>query len=265
VGDWAQEEATLPPLMRGAVHGANLTLNGRREYALARRAYYALCTHIDHQLRLVLGTLREEGLLDDTVIVFTADHGDMLGDHGMWAKRLYYEASACVPMILCAPRQERVGRNVLDDRLVGHQDIMPTVLDLCGIDVPETVCGLSMVGDRKRETFFGEVDDGPRATRMLHDGRHKLIWYSQGNHLQLFDLEEDPGELANLVDDPAYAAVRDRLVAGLIAELSGGDQTGFVEGGKLKGLPPRDFRPWHSHPGLSGQRGTHFPMPPAKP
>lgn len=53
-----------------------------------RRAYYALCTHIDHQIRILIGTLREEDLLNDTVILLTADHGDMLGDHGMWAKRL---------------------------------------------------------------------------------------------------------------------------------------------------------------------------------
>ncbi|GAB5375539.1 MAG: hypothetical protein AcusKO_20010 [Acuticoccus sp.] len=60
-----------------------------------RRAFYALCTHIDAQLRLVIGTLREEGVLDDTIILFTpADHGDMLGDFGFYAKRLMYEGSA---------------------------------------------------------------------------------------------------------------------------------------------------------------------------
>ena len=59
-----------------------------------------LCTHIDHQLRVLLGTLREEGELDNTIICFTSDHGDMLGNHGMWAKRLFYEYSANIPMIL---------------------------------------------------------------------------------------------------------------------------------------------------------------------
>ena len=80
-----------------------LALRARREagerftdYAVlaARRAFYALCTHIDHQLRVVLGTLREQGILDNTVILFTSDHGDMLGKHGLWAKTLYYEESA---------------------------------------------------------------------------------------------------------------------------------------------------------------------------
>ena len=66
----------------------------------ARRAFYALCTHIDHQLRIIIGTLREEGLLNGTIICFTSDHGDMLGNHNMWAKRLFYEYSTNIPMIL---------------------------------------------------------------------------------------------------------------------------------------------------------------------
>ncbi len=70
------------------------------QIAAIRRAFYALCTHIDHQLRLVIGTLREEMLLDNTIILFTSDHGDMLGDHGLWAKSLFYQGSVNVPMIL---------------------------------------------------------------------------------------------------------------------------------------------------------------------
>jgi homocitrate synthase len=70
------------------------------QIAAARRAFYALCTHIDHQLSVIVGTLREEALLDDTVICFTSDHGDMLGNHGLWAKQLFYEPSANVPLLL---------------------------------------------------------------------------------------------------------------------------------------------------------------------
>ena len=74
-----------------------------------RRAFYALCTHIDHQLRVVLGTLREEGLLDDTIILVAADHGDMLGDFGLFAKRTYFERSANVPMILMGTKDGQQG------------------------------------------------------------------------------------------------------------------------------------------------------------
>lgn len=228
----------------------------------ARLAFYALCTHIDHQLRVVIGTLREEGLLDDTIICFTSDHGDMLGNHGMWAKRLFYENSANVPMLLIGVAgDERVGHHRVDDRLVGWQDVMPTLLDLAGIDVPETVGGLSMIGEQKRDWFYGEIDEGPRATRMIHDGRYKLIYYSAGNHRQLFDLAEDPKELTNLADSPDHAEVVRRLTDILISQLYGGDEA-WVEDGRLVGLPDRVYAPGPNR-GLTSQRGAHWPPPPA--
>ena len=142
------------------------------------RAFYALCTHIDHQLRRVIGTLREERLLDNTIICFTSDHGDMLGQHGLWAKRLYYEQSANIPMLLLGPaNDERTPAGTQDDRLVGWQDVMPTLLDLAGIPIPETVQGTSMVGDarpplslrRSRRRAHGITHDpaGPVQTDLL--------------------------------------------------------------------------------------------------
>jgi arylsulfatase len=125
--------------------------------AAIRRAFFALCTHIDHQLRLLLGTLREEGLLDDTIVLVTADHGDMLGDFGLWAKRLFYEGSARVPMLLVGTKgDKRVPQQGVDARVVGLQDVMPTLLDLAGVTVPDTVEGLSMTGDQHREVLVGE-------------------------------------------------------------------------------------------------------------
>ena len=159
-----------------------------------RRAFYALCTHIDHQLRVVIGTLREEGLLDDTIILFTSDHGDMLGNHGVWAKRLYYERAANVPMILVGGRDGRVPHHVVDERLVGWQDVMPTLLDLADIEVPDSVEGLSMVGDARRSALYGECGEDASASRMIRDEHYKLIYYPVGNRTQLFDLQEDPDE-----------------------------------------------------------------------
>lgn len=226
-----------------------------------RRAFYALCTHIDAQLRIVIGTLREERVLDDTVILFTGDHGDMLGDFGLYAKRLMYEGSANVPMILV----DRAGGTqaapgTVDRRLVGLQDVMPTLLDLAGIRLPQTCDGLSMVGERRRETLYGEALEGPRATRMLHDGRHKLVWYPAGNVMQLFDLEDDPMELVDRAGDPAMAGLRDDLAARLTRELYGAD-AGLAEGGRLVGSPHLAYAATANR-GLSGQRGLHFPAPP---
>lgn len=227
----------------------------------ARRAFYALCTHIDHQLRVVIGTLREEGLLDNTIILFTADHGDMLGDHGLWAKRLFYEGSAGIPMLLMGCNgDKRVGFQRSDDRLVGIQDIMPTLLDLSGIEPPDSMDGLSMVGDRRRDHLYGEYGEGPEATRMIHEGQHKLIYYAYGNRMQLFDLQEDPKEQVDLIESTSHVDIRERLTKLLISELYGNDSAWQTDG-RFVGLPIKS----ESGPPdrtLSLQRGRHWPVPP---
>lgn len=257
MGDWADDPQALPHYLRGnRARGDGMT---DHEVRTARRAFYALCTHIDHQLRVVIGTLREEGLLDNTILLFTADHGDMLGKHGLWAKRLFYEESAQVPMILNGTAAQaadgRVGFDRVDDRLVGWQDVMPTLLELAGVAAPESVEGRSMVAGERRQTLYGEVGEGRNATRMLHDGRHKLIYYPVGNHRQLFDLEADPEELHDLAHDAAHADLRGGLEAALLSELYGGD-VDWVRDGTLVGLPDE---PLSGSPnrGLSGQRGLH--------
>ncbi|MDE0100531.1 MAG: sulfatase-like hydrolase/transferase [Truepera sp.] len=268
--DLHQQPASDKPYMGDWIDGGTFAIRRRQarhegmsdvQVRLARTAFYALCTQIDHQLRVLIGTLREEGLLDETILLFTSDHGDMLGNHGIWAKRLFYESAANIPMILVGvDGDERVGANRTDDRLVGWQDVMPTLLELAGIEIPETVEGISMVGEERREWLYGEVGEGGSATRMIHDGRHKLIYYPVGNRRQLFDLEDDPNELRDLSGSPAYQQVLIRLTELLIGQLYGGDEA-WAEGGQLIGLPDRAFVPGPNK-WLSGQRGDHFPPPP---
>ena len=108
MGEWADDPESLPYRLRAVRDFGELRTD--REIRQARRAFYALCTHIDHQLRVVIGTLREEGVLDNTTIVFASDHGDLLGKHGLWRKSLFYEDSARVPMIVLGTEgDERVG------------------------------------------------------------------------------------------------------------------------------------------------------------
>jgi arylsulfatase len=244
-------------LRLGAAKDANISPIQAR---LARQAFYALCTHIDHQIRIVIGTLREEGLLNNTIICFTSDHGDMLGNHRQWAKRLFYEDSASVPMILLGAAQG-VPYGRVDDRLVGWQDVMPTLLDLAGIDIPESVEGLSMVGETRRDTLYGEFGEGIVSTRMVRNGRYKLIYYAAGNCVQLFDLENDPREMTNLAASADHQRVLAGLQARLLEELYG-DDLSWVEDGTLVGLPTPEFKPG-PNPGLSGQRGVHWPPAPA--
>jgi arylsulfatase A-like enzyme len=187
----------------------------------------------------------------------------MLGNHGLWAKRLFYEDSARVPMILVGTEGDsRVQFGTTDDRLVGLQDVMPTLLDLASVAIPDSVDGLSMVGDRKRECLYGEYGEQEEATRMIHDGSYKLIYYAAGNRLQLFDLNNDPQELDDLSNSTDHSTVRDELVGRLISQLYGSDAD-FLRDGKLVGLPENAV-PESPNRGLSLQRGSHWPSPPPR-
>ncbi|WP_226779973.1 sulfatase-like hydrolase/transferase [Oceaniglobus trochenteri] len=230
--------------------------------AAMRRAFHAQCTLIDHQIRLVIGTLRESLLLDDTVIVFTGDHGDMLGDHGLYAKRLMLDGSVSVPLIMMGRAGcDRLRPGGVDTRLAGLQDIMPTLLDLAEIERPESCTGVSLVGDAPRETLYCEALEGPMAMRMVTGGRWKLIWYPAGNRLQLFDRQDDPDETRNRANHSDTARIQAHLTDILIGELYGEDLD-WIKGGRLVGFDAPAL-PAPQNRALSGQRGLHYPQPPA--
>ena len=257
VGEWAEDPDSVPLALRQRrSQGESMS-----DYAVraARRAFYALSTHIDHQLRVVLGTLREQRLLENTVLLFTSDHGDMLGKHGLWAKKLYYEESARVPMILVGTADgEEIECDSVDNRLVGWQDIMPTLLQLAGIQIPKSVQGQSMLSDTRRDMLYGELGCGVQATRMVHVGRYKLIYYPAGNQVQLFDLEDDPEELFDIAGHAEAAAQRADMEKRLIGQLSGPDREWVVDG-RLVGVP-FEGGAQKGNKGLSTQRGVHWPL-----
>ena len=251
-GDWAAED--IPVLRQGHAAAAKYS---HREIQMARRAFYAQCTHIDHQIRILIGTLREEKLLDNTVILFTSDHGDMLFNHGLVAKRVMYENSANIPLIITGRPAAAYRGN--ENRLVCLADIMPTLLDICGLEIPGTVEGRSAFSQNKREMLYCEIGEGMQAIRMVHDGRFKLVYSPAGNYIQLFDLEKDPHEMVNAAGNPEYARVREKLISFLIKNFYGGDEA-WADGSRLIGLPCEDDQPQTDY-GLYNQRGGHWPPP----
>ena len=256
-GNWSGQDAEDIPFAISALRGMASNYS-KTDIIDARRAIYALCTQIDHQIRGVIGTLREEGLLDNTIIMMTSDHGDMLGNHGMVAKRVFYESSTNVPMIVMGVRDgERVPKLTVDHRLVGLQDVMPTLLDLCGINIPDSVDGISMFGSEQREYLYGEYGEDETASRMIRDRRYKLIYYPVGNHVQLFDLEQDPREQVDLSADQKHADTISRLENLLKSNLYGSDEAWF-DGDTLVGLPSRSFTPNPSRD-FYLQRGDGWP------
>ncbi|HJA64994.1 arylsulfatase [Lachnoclostridium sp. An169] len=230
----------------------------KKEIYLARRAFYAQCTYIDHQIRSVIGTLKEEGLLKNTVIVFFSDHGDTLFDHGLAGKRTFYEGAANVPMIFSG---EAVGkyRGTVDSRVTCLEDVMPTLLTLCGISVPDTVEGMSMFSEKKRKLLYGEIGEDIRATRMVTDGKRKLIYYPCGNVFQFFDLEKDPKEQHDLHEVFEWKDTEKMMIEYLIAHLHGKDCE-WMKDGKLVGFPEPEYYASPDYT-LFNQRGIHWPPP----
>jgi arylsulfatase A-like enzyme len=169
--------------------------------------YYRLVESSDRLIGQVLDALDQTGLSSNTVVVFTSDHGEMMGSHQMRTKEKLYEESVSVPLIIAPPG---AAPGVDQKHLVSGLDLMPTFLDYAGIAAPASLEGRSLrpLVEGKvvpwREFVVAETFE-PEA-RMIRTGRYKYILFAQGeNREQFFDLEKDPGELNNLVAESALA------------------------------------------------------------
>lgn len=172
----------------------------------ARHGYYAMVSFIDDKVGELLSALDASGQADNTVVLFCADHGEMLGERGMWFKQSFYEWSARVPLTIALP--DHAPRRVKD--CVSLVDLFPTLVDVAGGDVALPCDGESLVpaltGGKTRDLAVSDYSGiGPCVPhRMVRQGRFKLI-YTHGAPDLLFDLEQDPDELHNLAGDPAHA------------------------------------------------------------
>lgn len=163
--------------------------------------YYANITLIDQQIGRVLDTLESRGLVENTLILFTSDHGDLMGDHGLWFKSLGYEGSVRVPMILRGVGQPSNGQ--VSDQLVGLIDILPTFLTAAGCAIPEGIPGRDLAAiarqtepDRPFMAIEVECMNGP--LQILRSRKWKYMHYESGDFEELYDLENDPDEFENL-------------------------------------------------------------------
>ena len=200
-------------------------------------AYMGLIKQIDDQMGRLMAFLDEQGLTEETMIVFTSDHGDYLGDHWMGEKELFHDASARIPLIVVDPRAEAdATRGLKSSALVEAIDVVPTILDYFGGEaVPHIIEGHSLMPllhgqtDSLRDVAVSEYDYSMRDVRrrlgvevkdakltMLFDGRWKYI-FAEGFRPMLFDLQNDPDELTDLGADPAHAADCARMEQRLFA------------------------------------------------
>ncbi|MBC7255027.1 MAG: arylsulfatase [Chloroflexi bacterium] len=212
----------------------------------ARAGYYGHMTHIDHQLNRFLEVLDEYGLGENTFILFTSDHGEMMGDHHLFRKAYPYEGSAHIPMILAAPKGSHLIPRGEYRHVVELRDVMPTLLDCCGLEIPSEVEGQSFLPIAQgkevpwRPYLHGEHTVFGQSLHYVTDGHQKYVWFSGNGHEQLFDLDHDPTECHDLAQDPSWQARLAEWRQILIRELDGREE-GFTDGQRL--IPGRPVHP----------------------
>ncbi len=212
--------ASLPP-ERGSVRYQAQSLSAREN----RAHYLDRCALIDRYIGGVLEALEERGLAKNTVVLFSSDHGDNLGDFGIWDKRFFYEQCAGVPLLMAGPgvpgELRRSGSRV-SKALVSHLDLYPTLLDLAGVErrLDHTFFGRSLLPVLAGEpgALHPEVTAELATAAMIRTAGWKMVFDpEQGGVTHLFNLNADPRELDNLAGRAGYAGVTAALTERLLA------------------------------------------------
>lgn len=241
VGDWCGQygKETDPANVAADAPFGNF---GKAYAVKSRRHYYASISFIDDQIGQIIQVLKERGMYDQSLICFTSDHGDMLGDHHHWRKTYPYEGSTHVPFIVKWPASLAVtmpkGSSV--DQPVELRDFLPTFIEAAGGTVPVDMDGRSLLALVKGQpTVWRKYVDMEHATCYsednywagLTDGKIKYIWNFHTGKEQLFDLRQDPHELHDCSVDPAYKARVKELREALAQHLAERGES-FVKDGR---------------------------------
>jgi len=175
----------------------------------SRAAYYGLITFLDELIGGLNDILYETGLDRSTVVIYTSDHGEMLGERGLWWKCCFFDSSARVPFIIRFPERSIKGKRI--EKVASLVDLTATILEIAGIDVPDYMRGNGMLnllkgnGTEWKDMAFSEYlahgTDRPQCS--LRKGRYKLN-YSLNESFELYDIEKDPDELNNLGEENNY-------------------------------------------------------------
>ncbi len=208
-------------MARGHDAVVHLAEPSREQLHRQRAHYYANVTMIDTQVGHIVDALEARGVLDNTLIIFTSDHGDCLNDHGHSQKWNMYEQSVHVPAVICWPGKIREGQRIAE--LVSLMDFAPTILQAADVPVPDWMEARSLADllfqaeAPERDRVFAEhADDailtGTQFMTMIREDRWKLVHFIDCEDGQLFDLVDDPGERVNLWADLEHQEVRRRLI-----------------------------------------------------
>jgi len=244
-----EDQADLPAPALGSFkkEQEKLTDELRRQCV---QAYFASTTFMDAQVGRVLDALKRLGLAENTIVVFTSDHGYHLGEHGLWQKMSLFEESARVPLVIAAPGMSPEG--AVAKAPVGLIDLYPTLAELCGVKAPENLQGQSLApmlkdpGAAGRGWTLSQVTRGGRKSESrffgyaLRTPRWRYTEWADGEQgRELYDHDGDPRELKNLADDPAHA----ETVAQLSRQLREAVKGTFPASGETPELAERVWAP----------------------
>jgi arylsulfatase A-like enzyme len=231
IGDWETPPSFSPPLD----YVSNSKINFSREENInCRAAYYGSINHVDDLLRRIFNPVGRN-IMNDTIVIFTSDHGEMLGDHYMWRKSLALEPAARVPFLVSAPTKFAISHGAVCDAPATHADIMPTLLDMLDIPIPGSVDGRSLYPQLKDSSAhlrdYLHIEHIPNH-QCVTDGKEKYIWSPFDGQELFFDLKADPQERRNLINGKEYAKTVAVWRKRLIDELRDRPE-GFVKDGRL--------------------------------
>ena len=205
-----------------------------------RAHYYGCVSFIDFQIGRILGALEESGQLDDTLILFTSDHGEYLGDYQCFGKRGMHDSAARIPLIARMPGRFDGGQIV--DEPANLVDIAPTILQTTGCKIADhELDGADLravaSGDADRAGGISQFNSGPNGVYMLAAKRWKYIYSAPDDKELLFDAVEDPLETRNKANAPFMSGVRDEMKASLVASLRAGGEDAALDGDDWRRYP----------------------------
>lgn len=233
VGEWAEEKygsfTKIPA--QGKQQNAPRGNYGDSIVRRSREGYLAAISFLDEQIGNIISTLEKKGELENTLILVSSDHGDMMGDHHLWRKSYPYEGSAAVPMIIRWPESLGVhtNRGQVINELVELRDVLPTFLDVAEVPLPNDLDGMSMLslikGNKDTWRKVLDLEHGPcywpeNSWTGMTDARFKYIYFAATGEEQLFDLENDPKEKYDLAGKKQFKSTlqqwRKRMTAHLV-------------------------------------------------
>mgnify|MGYP000128984029 FL=1 len=179
--------------------------------------YYGMVSLIDKQVGRLISTLEERGMLDNTIIVFTSDHGEMLGDRHLCFKGTLFDEVTSVPLIYADPRDGH--QNERREQLTSSIDLMPTILASAGVDIPQSVQGMSLlpaVADESHELRDALLIQESAVRRTVRTHEAQLSWHGEGKHSELYDLTRDPNCVDNLWNRPEAAQLQQAMMEKLL-------------------------------------------------